>query len=363
MTKGKIIFTSIIILVVLILGIIKYKNVQLEKSKEIPPEKPGSKIIKATAFIIEASELNNDISVSGSILAQDEVSLQPEVSGRIIQLNIQEGSIVSKGTLLMKINDADLKAQLEKVKAQLKVAQSNLKRVDELLRINGISQAEHDIAENQVTNLNADINVLQVQIAKTELRAPFNGKLGLRNVSIGAYVSPNTIVATLQNISQLKLDVSIPERYAYLVKIGDLMDCSIDGDVNTFQAKVIATEPQIDETTRNLKVRALVIKPNERLIPGTYVKVNFKLKETQNAILIPSNAIIPDDKANKVVVVENGKAKFIPIIQGVRTAESVEVLSGLKVGDTVLSSGLLQAKPNINVKVTKIISVNPLKNN
>jgi len=363
MSKGKLIFVCLITIIFIILGYVKYKNIQEKKSKEMPPEKPGGKTIKADAIVVQYTKLDNEISSNGNILAQDEVQLQPEVSGRVIQLNIQEGSMVSKGTLLMKISDADLRAQLGKVKSQLAVAQSNVKRLSELLKINGVSQSDYDLAENQVSTLKADMVLLEVQIAKTELRAPFTGKLGLRNISVGAYVTPNTIIATIQNIHQLKLDLSIPERYAGLVQKGNKMDCTVDGISAPFQSQVIATDPQIDANTRNLKVRAVILNPNTHLIPGSYVRVALKLNETPDAIMIPSNAIIPDDKANKVVVVENGKAQFVPLTLGIRSSSDVQVLNGLKIRDTVLVTGLLQAKPNMNIKINKIVSTNPTKSN
>ena len=315
--------------------------------------KGGPQTLMAAGFVAEYSKLSNNLSANGSILAQDEVQLQPEVSGRVTYLNIKEGAIVPKGTLLLKINDADLQAQVFKLKTQLKIAQSNLARLAELLKIKGVSQAEYDAADNAVNNINADIQLLNVQIAKTELRAPFSGKLGLRNISLGAYVSPSTVVVSLQNTSQLKMDVSVPEKYAGVIQVGDNMQCTVAGIENPFQAKVIAIEPTIDEMTRNLKVRAMVLNSSSKLVPGAYVKVQLKLKETPNAIMIPSSAVIPDDKATKIVVTDSSKAKFVAIEIGVRTESEVQVLSGIKSGDTVLTTGLLQVKPGMSVKITK----------
>lgn len=284
------------------------------------------------------------------------MQLQPEASGRVTYLNIKEGTVVAKGTLLLKINDADLQAQVVRSKAQLKIAQANLERIGQLLKINGVSQAEYDAAENTLNNINADIDLLKVQIAKTELRAPFSGKLGLRNISLGAYVSPSTIVVSLQNMSQLKIDVSVPEKYAGTIQIGDNMQCNVAGIEQPFAAKVIAIEPQIDEMTRNLKVRAMIQNPSSKLVPGAYVKVQLKLKETPNAIMIPSNTVIPDDRATRVVITDSSKAKFVDVEIGMRTASEVQVISGLKSGDTILTTGLLQVKPGMSVKITKTTS-------
>jgi membrane fusion protein (multidrug efflux system) len=356
MTKGKIIFWSLLVLLVAVLAYIKYTKNKEVLLKTSPSGKGGSQTLKATGFVAEYSKLSSDLSVNGNILAQDEVQLQPEVAGRVTYLNIKEGSFVSKGTLLLKVNDAELQAQVFKLKTQLKIAQSNLSRLAELLKIKGVSQAEYDAADNVVNNINADLQLLNVQIAKTELRAPFSGKLGLRNISLGAYVSPSTIVVSLQNTSQLKLDVAVPEKYAGVIKVGDNMQCKVAGIDNRVLAKVIAIEPLIDEMTRNFKVRALIQNPNSGLVPGAYVKVELKLKETPNAIMIPSSAVIPDDKATKVVITDSSKAKFVAIEIGVRTESEVQVLSGIKSGDTVLTTGLLQVKPGMQVKITKTIT-------
>lgn len=356
MTKGKIIFFSCILAIIAILAYVKHTKNKEAAAKEMPKggkDKGGSKTVFASGFVVEYTKLTNELSANGTVLAADEVSLQPEVSGRVVFLNIKEGAFVGKGTLLMKINDADLKAQVQKSKAQLKIAETNLKRLGELLKINGVSQTEYDVADNLVNNINADIEILKVQIAKTELRAPFSGKLGLRNISLGAYVSPQTVVATLQNLQQLKMDITMPEQYAMSIHQGDVMECNVAGILKPFLAKVYAFEPQIDEATRNLKVRAAILNPDAQLLPGTYVKVMLKLKDIAQAIMIPSNCIIPDDRATKVVIADSSKAKFVNVEAGLRTAGEVQILSGLKPGDTLLTTGLLQVKPGMPVKITK----------
>lgn len=361
MTKGKIIFWSILVLIVLGLAYVKYTKNKEVKAKAATMGKGGPQLLMANGFVAEYSNLSNKLTANGSILAQDEVQLQPEVSGRVTYLNIKEGAVVPKGTLLLKINDADLQAQVFKLKTQLKIAQANLTRLAELLKIKGVSQAEYDAAENAVNNINADIQLLNVQIAKTELRAPFSGKLGLRNISLGAYVSPSTVVVSLQNTSLLKLDVFIPEKYAGIVSTGDIMQCKVAGIEQPFTARIIAIEPNIDEMTRNLKVRAVVLNANPKLLPGAYVKVQLKLKETPNAIMIPSSAVIPDDKVTKIVITDSSKAKFVTIDIGVRTESEVQVLNGIKAGDTVLTTGLLQVKPGTPVKIVKTSTRSTIK--
>lgn len=358
MKNGKLIFGLLIVLFILILAYVKYSKNKIATEKSAATMgKPAAMALPANGFVVEYSKLSENLSVNGNILAQDDVQLQPESSGRVTYLNIKEGAMVAKGTLLLKINDADWQAQVVKLKAQLKIAETNLNRLAELLAIKGVSQAEYDVAENAVNNIKADIQILKVQIDKTELRAPFSGKLGLRNISLGAYVTPSTVITSLQNLSQLKIDVSVPEKYAGTIKLGDLMQCKVAGMETPFNAKVIAIEPSIDEMTRNIKVRALIQSSSSKLVPGAYVKVELKLKEIPNSILIPSSAVIPDDRFTKVVVVgDSCKAKFVNVEIGTRTEKSVQILDGLKLGDTILTTGLLQVKPGMPVKIVTVTS-------
>ncbi|MBX7226381.1 MAG: efflux RND transporter periplasmic adaptor subunit [Chitinophagales bacterium] len=354
MSKGKLVFVALILSTVVGLGYVKYKKVQEAKAKMPMPGKGGPQTLMASGYVVQYSVLSNDLDANGTILAQDVVQLQPEVSGRVTYLKIDEGAFVQKGTLLLKVNDAELQAQIQKLKAQKVIATANKERLAELLKINGVSKSEYDAAENQLNNIVADIQLLEVQIEKTSIRAPFSGKLGLRNISLGAYVTPATVVASLQNTAQLKIDVTMPEKYASVVFPGNMMACKVAGFDQVFSAKIIAIEPNIDEKTRNLKVRAVILNPVAKLLPGAYVKVSLKLNATPQALMIPGSAIIPDDKATKVVISENGKAKFVFIETGVRTSGEVQVTSGLKVGDTVLTSGLLQVKPDMDVKITQV---------
>ncbi|HQD12501.1 MAG TPA: efflux RND transporter periplasmic adaptor subunit [Chitinophagales bacterium] len=357
MSKGKWIAGILAVSVVAGLSYVKIKNNQKAAANMPMGKGPGGGPMTVSGFVASYSKLSNTLNVTGSILASDEVQLQPEISGRVTYLNIPEGSAVSKGTLLVKLNDADLQAQLKKLQAQLKIAQSNEQRLATLLKTNGVAQQEYDAALNTLNNVEADIELLKAQIDKTEIRAPFSGRLGLRNISMGAMVTPATVVTTLQNLSVLKMDVTLPEKYAGVIGINDMMQCSVDGVDEPFSARVIAIEPQIDELTRNLKVRALVQAAGKKLVPGAFVKVKLKLKDIQNAVLIPANAIIPDAKSKKVIIADSSKAKFVVVETGYRTENEVQILSGINPGDTIVTSGLLQLKPATPVKFSKVNSV------
>jgi len=290
------------------------------------------------------------IEVNGNVLSEDMVELRPEISGRLTYLNIPDGSSVSKGAVLAKINDAELQAQLKQVQVQLDLATKTEERLRKLLAINGINQADYDEALSKVDLYKANISVLNTQIDKTIIKAPFSGKLGLRQVSAGAYVTPQTLIGTLQQTDKIKIDFSIPESYEKMISVGKNIVIKANNSDNELNAVISAIEPQISTATRNLKVRARL--GEGTLIPGAFVKVY--LKEDSKGIIVPTNIIIPDAYSNQVVVIKKGKAKFVNVEIGTRTADFAEISSGLNVGDSVVVSGVLFVRPNATVKIKGI---------
>jgi membrane fusion protein (multidrug efflux system) len=294
--------------------------------------------------------LNNIIEANGSVVANETTELRPEVSGRLIYLNIPEGRAVSKGTVLARINDADLQAQLGKLRAQLSLAEKTEERLRKLLAVEGINRADYDVAVNQVSTIRADIGVTQANISRTIIRAPFSGTIGLRNVSPGAYVSPQTVLATLQQVSRSKIDFTLPEIYANSVHKGSSVVIDISGTKR--KATVLALESQANTSTRNVTVRALV--DNGVINPGTFVKVLIDAGSKANSLLVPSASIIPEANARKVIVVKNGKGIMTTVETGLRTATGVEILDGLKQGDSVVVTGVLYVRPTSKLKVRSV---------
>lgn len=355
MSKGKLIGWGLVLFVIAGLGWIKYQNIHKKALKTGGPVGAGGPpVIGASGFITGFSRLSSTINTSGTVLALDEVQLQPEVAGRITYLNIKEGAPVAQGTLLLKLNDAELQAQLKKLQAQLGIAQTNESRLKELLKVNGVSQQEYDATLNNVNNILADIDLVKAQIDKTEIRAPFSGKLGLRNVSLGAYVTPSSVITSLQSAGQLKIDITVPEKYASAIQVNDQLQFRVDGLADPFSARVAAIEPMIDEGTRNIRLRAFIQGNTKGLVPGAFAKVQLQLKDIPDAILVPSSAIIPEAKAKKLIVADSGKAKFVIVETGIRTENEVQVISGIEAGDTVVTSGLLQIKPGTILKFGKL---------
>lgn len=323
-----------------------------KRKKEEPKKSQAPQVATVDVIVVTPQNIANTIEANGSIVAAESVEIRPEISGRIVYLNIAEGSRVGKGTVIARINDADLKAQQNKIKVQLDLALTTVERYKKLLDIQGINKADFDIALNQVNSLKADIGIIQAEIAKTVIRAPFSGVMGLRMVSNGAYVTPQNILTTLNLVDRVKLDFTLPESYAGMVKKGGEVLVETDRNGGTRRkAIVLAIEPQISTTTRNILVRAAL--EGAGMSPGSFVKVYVNAGQAAG-ILIPANSIIPDARAKQVVVVKNNKALFTDIVTGVRKEGSVEVTSGLKGGDSVVVSGVLFARPNAAVKVRSV---------
>jgi membrane fusion protein (multidrug efflux system) len=299
--------------------------------------------------VVSASNVNEEIEAAGTLMANEQTELRAETSGRITQLNITEGAFVKKGTLLIKLFDDDLQATLKRLKSEEEIAASNEKRQGELLKIQGISQSEYDIVLNQFNSIMAEKDIIAAEIRKTEIRAPFDGYIGLRNVSLGSYVGPSDIISNLVDSRKIKVDFSIPEKYQSMIKKGDSIQFYINGSAKVYQAVVYALEPNINPETRNLKIRALYDNSKNALTPGTFASVKYKVKSRPNAIMIPSQAVIPEARTRKVVILKNNRAKIEVIETGYRDKDNVEVLSGLSVGDTIVMTGIMQIRDGMEV--------------
>lgn len=311
---------------------------------------PG-KGMMLNGMVAAGSNLQENVFAVGTLLANEEAELRPEMQGRVSSINFNEGSLVSKGALLIKLNDADYRAQLAKLESNLKLYRENADRKQRLLQLSGISQQEYDESRTQVAAVEADIAFTKAQIDKTEIRAPFSGVVGLRDISPGEMVSPSDVIASIQQLSTLKLDFTIPEKYSSLVKTGDEVSFTIDGNEQIQTAKIYAVEPKVDPVTRSVKVRALVNNPGNTLLPGTFARVEFGISKSGNAILIPTESVIPVLKGKKVMVVRNGMAVSQMVTTGLRKEKEIEITSGINSGDTILTSGLMQVRDSMKVEV------------
>ncbi|MGD9978665.1 MAG: efflux RND transporter periplasmic adaptor subunit [Bacteroidales bacterium] len=311
--------------------------------------KPG---IYVDAIIVKPSPIQRSLQVPGSILPSEQVELKAESSGKLIELNLTEGSSVKKGDLLARINDSDLRALLQKKQLDEKLAADDEARKKRLIEINAISIQDYEAAQNNLDGIRAEIAQAQAQIAKAEVRAPFDGKIGLRNVSLGAYISTSTILATLVQDDPLKIEFSVPERYSSYIKNGVEVVFTIGDSPKTYAAFIYASESAIDPTTRSLKVRARYPNPDRKIIPGSFSKITIVFKNLPNAILIPPQAIVPEMETETVYIAQNGNALKRAVTVGERTGTTVEILDGVSAGDTLITTGLTSIRNGMPLNIS-----------
>lgn len=329
------------------------------KKENKEPEKQPPPVVDV--IIAQPQTVSNSIEANGTVIANEFVELHPEATGRITYLNVPEGKFIRKGTVIARINAGDLVANLNKSKAALTLAQNYVNRLKPLLSVQGINQADYDAAVNTVISTQADIAYTQALIDKTVIRAPFDGVVGLRQVSIGAYVSNTDVIATMQQISNLKIDFTVPEDYGKYITTGTTVKVVLDAlnDTIKHNAKVIAIEPQANTTTRNLKIRAL-LQDNAKANPGAFVKVYISQGMAKQSILVPTNCIIPSDINKQLILVKNGNAQFTDVNTGVRFQSSVEITKGVAAGDTIVVTGVLFAKDKKPLKVRSVKTLSSL---
>jgi membrane fusion protein (multidrug efflux system) len=342
-------------LVVVFLGVTLFGYIETAcNSKSAADKKPRENPpTEVDVMVATFQPVTNIVEANGTVIASEAVELRPEVTGRLTYLNVPEGKHVIQGTVLARLNSADLEAQLQKSKVLLDLAEITEKRLKTLLDAGGVNQSDYDAAVNQVNSLKADMAYTRALIDKTVIRAPFNGTIGLRQVSPGAYVSQSSVIATIQKLDVIKIDFTLPEEYNDLIKIGGKVDVEVDAANQKRQkATIIAMEPQANTQTRNLSVRAILEAGAAN--PGAFVKVYIGADVNKNAILVPTNTIIPDDKNNQVIVIKKGNATFVNIQTGVRSANNVEITKGVNEGDTIVVTGVLFARPNAPLKIRRV---------
>ena len=327
---------------------------EAEAQQKAGPRPPA----RVDGYLVQTQTLSESIELPGTIVAGESTEIHPEVAGRIVTLNVREGAQVGKGAVLAKLYDGDLQAQKRKLEVQLRMALQTEERYNQLQKIGGISKQDYDVTALQVSNIRADLSIINTEIARTVVRAPFSGKLGLKEISTGAYVTPQSIISTIQKTTGLRIDFKVPEKYTGLIKKGQFVNFTIEGSNRTYSAVVTASEAGIAEATRSLTMRAQVRGDETGLIPGGFAKVRIAFEPNHDAIMIPTQALISQARGKKVYVYRNGIAAFVDITTGVRDSANVQVLNGINKGDTVIVTGLLSLKPDAKVNIKNIINVN-----
>ncbi len=336
----------------LIIFLIALPKLSTSKGDNSANAAANKKILSVNVHVVKAQKLDNKVLTSGTVMANEEVELKSEVSGKITKILFKEGSYVKEGDLLVKINDAELQAQQKKAKYDLKLLEDKEYRQKTLLNKEAISQAEYDATLNELNTHKADVELIQAQITKTEISAPFSGIVGLKNVSEGSYITPSVVIATLQNVNPVKVDFSIPEKYAGSVNTGDQVNFKVEGVSENYIGKVYAIEPKINPVTRTLQLRAVCPNKNGKIHPGAFADVELVLKQIDNAIMVPSQAIIPELKGQKVYLLKNNVVVPKSVETGVRTDTKVQVTNGLTENDTLITSGILQVRPGTPVTIS-----------
>ena len=349
-----------ILIVVLIIGKVMMSKLSPDdqaspaqaSSKSKTGKDGGNSPFAVIVMVAQEETISNEIFSSGTLVPNEQVDLRSEASGIIKALYLKEGTLVNKGQLIAKIKDDDIRARLKKVAFEEDLATQIEARQKKLLDINAISKEEYDIAINKINILSADKDALLVSLSQTEVRAPFSGRIGLKNISVGAYVTPSTTITNLVQTQPIKVDFSIPEKYNNNLKVGRKVIISTDDDISLeLEATIVAIDPIVDETLRSIKIRASVQNTNGRLKPGMFVRVNVPLGATKS-IMIPTDALVPFAGGKKLYVMKQGRAKEVEVTSGLRTNKRLEIIKGINKGDTIVISGLMNIKDGqvLNVK-------------
>ena len=313
------------------------------------PSGPARPPARVKAVVVQPQTVLNIRHSTGTFVANESIEIRPEISGVIFDLNFDDGEYVRKGDVLARMDQRDIIAEIKKVEVDLELAESLLQRADTLLKIDALSKEEYDQIKNQVATLKAEKEILQVRLDKTELTAPFTGILGLRNISQGAYVQAGQVLTSLHLLDPIKMDFSVPERYSRQMNIGDLVHFTVAGLQDTFDAKVRALDPQIDVETRSRMIRTTAYNKDLKFLPGGYADVTYSVANEEDALMIPSEGVIPDLEGNKVFLYKNGRVIDSRVEIGIRTNRLAQLTSGVAPGDTVLISGLLTLSPGMPI--------------
>lgn len=320
----------------------------------------GQQATLASGYVIVPTRMFDLIISNGTLLPDEEVELSFETSGKIVAIHFSEGTRVKQGQLLAKINDRPLQAQLLKLQAQKKLTEEKEFRARQLLDRDAVSRESYDQVATELQAIEADIMLVEARIAETELRAPFDGIVGLRMVSEGAFATTQTKIVRLVKTSPLKIEFSISERYAGEITPGFPITFTVDGVNQTFAANVYAIDPKVNIDTRMIAVRALYPNRNNELKPGRFGRITAQLSEIAEAIAIPTEAVIAEMEGERVFIYKGGKAELRMIDIGLRTESHVQVHSGLQFGDTLLTTAILQLRQGLPVQLDTLVTNQPM---
>lgn len=315
----------------------------------------SGRTIPAKGLLIQSGAVRDAISVNGSTTANEVVMVSSELPGKITKIFFQEGGFVKRGAPLVQLDVDELKAQRDRLVVRQQLTRSIAERLQGLYQKEGVSLQEYEIARAEADQVDAELALIDVQIDKRTVRAPFDGLLGLRQVSEGSYLAPGMTIVSLVNVNPINVEFSVPERYVRVADKGTRVSFQLDGISKAYEAVVIAKEPNVDPTTRTLRLKASAPNPGGQILPGAFANVQVSLRFFDNAIMVPTQAVIPEMGGRKVFVYRDGKAVSMQIETGIRQEEEIQVVSGLQAGDTLIITGMLQLQDGMNVSLTEVI--------
>jgi len=352
MSVKKILLISLLLLLLVFLVLSKFIRCREQKKESSSSVKQSA--LPVDVYLVRDTSVTEEIRTIGTLEANESVQIVSEISKKVTGIYMKEGRFVKKGELLFKLDDSDILAEINTLRVEEELASANEGREHALLDKGGISQERYDEAANRLKTLQAKIATLEVELSKTEIRAPFSGKIGLRSVSEGAWVSPDLPLTDLQDVMLLKIVFNVPQRYAGEIDPGLKVSISTDHSPDVYTATVDAAEPAVDDKTRTLKVQALLPNPGGQLIPGTSVKVDLRLHTGEASLFVPTQALIPSQEGYSVFVVKGGKAVNLHVKTGMRTAGEVQILENLAPGDTLIITNLLRVRPGSDIAIQNI---------
>jgi len=358
----KIRLAAIVLAVVCLIAFIAYQSGMLQTGQptDMPPaagpDGPEMPVvaIPVRAMVIASASLNDFINVSGTTAATDEVLISSETAGRIKSILFKEGDFVNKGSILVRLDDDELKAQYNRLKVQMELNQKIAERLWGLYEKEGVSLQEYEIAAAELEKSKAELALLEVQLEKRIIRAPFSGRLGLKQVSEGSFLAPGAGIVKLVSLNPIKIEFSVPEKYSPQIKPGNMVEFQTEGVAGILRATVDAVDPSIDAATRTFRIKATAPNPKGQILPGAFANVKLSLNQYDQAIMIPTEAVIPEMGGKKVFIFRNGMARATEVTTGIRQESKVQIVKGLMPGDTVITTGILQLKPDAPVRITEI---------
>jgi membrane fusion protein (multidrug efflux system) len=327
-----------------------YRQDTVAKPANSSGEPPRGMPVEATQ--VRVGTVAQEVSAVGTLQANESVMIRSEIPGRVSAIHFSEGQYVAEGSLLLSIDAAEYMAQVEQISATLELNELNFERAKRLYEEKLMSQQAYDELATRVKESRANLTLAKARLDKTKIRAPFSGRVGLRQVSPGDYLQPGQNIVNLEDLDPVKVDFRIPETYLGQVKTSQMVHIRVDAYPDkAFTGKIYAIDPRIDETSRTILLRARISNQDGSLRPGMFARVSVVLREHAGAVLIPEEAIVPMGEARFVFRIVEGKAALTRVETGLRLEGEVEIVKGLGPGDVVVTGGQIKLQDGIPVMV------------